>query len=112
MAEVNGLLVIPVKNATRPVMMSKLVLSGLKCNIPEKAAEIDAPMLKLGANTPPALPELKLNADPNHLPTGTYHSKYLSELNKDPTIISLPGPAIRWSKNRAMAVIAVAMAIK
>ena len=95
MAEVNGLRVIPVKNATMPVIMSRLVLSGLRCSIPEKAAEIEAPILKLGANTPPALPELKLNAEPNHLPTGTYHSKYLSELNNEPTIISLPGPAIR-----------------
>ena len=93
-AEVNGLLVIPVKKATIPVMMSKLVLSALKCNIPENAAEIEAPMLKLGAKTPPALPELKLNADPSHLPIGTYHSRYLSDVNKEPTIISLPGPAI------------------
>ena len=94
MAEVNGLRVIPVRKATIPVMINKLVLSGLKFRIPEMVAEMDAPMLKEGAKTPPAAPELKHKAEPTHLPIGTYHSKYLSDVNNEPSMISLPGPAI------------------
>ena len=111
-ADVNGLLVMPVRKATIPVMIRRLVLSGLKLSKPEIAAEIEAPMLNDGAKTPPAAPELKHKAEPTHFPIGTYHSKYLSEVNKDPRIISLPGPAILWSKNMAMAVIMIEMAAR
>lgn len=94
MAEVNGLLVIPVKQPTIPHKTTKLALEADKCSHPETTEPILAPALREGAKIPPADPLVKEITGPKSLKTGRYHSTCLFSVNSTFCMISFPEPKL------------------
>src|SRR4051812_20906561 len=103
MAEVKGVRVTPVRNATMPDRMSRLVLESDKCIQPARVEPMLAPALSAGANTPPAAPEVKESTGPIVLSRGIYQAEYLWLVNRVVVISSLPEPSIRSLIKKAMA---------
>ena len=90
MAEVKGDRVTPVKKATIPAKISKLVLEADRLSNPEIADPMLAPESKAGAKTPPAAPLVKLTIDPSILIIGVYQCTNLSVEKRILDINSFP----------------------
>src|ERR1700733_8669844 len=99
MAEVKGVLVTPVRNPTMPDNTSRLVSAADRCIQPESTAPTLAPVLRAGANTPPAAPVVKDSIFPPIRNSGIYQAIYLSCVNNTVVINALPDPsAFRLTK--------------
>ena len=91
-ADVKGERVMPVKKAVIPTTISKLALLPVNSNKPDVTAPILAPILKDGANMPPAPPMLNELIKPPIRTKGMYQATVLSPVNKVRSMISLPEP--------------------
>src|SRR5579872_2293654 len=108
MAEVKGVRVTPVRNATIPESTSRLVLAADRCSQPEMVAPTLAPALSAGANTPPDAPVVKEHNIPPQRNNGTYQLLYLSAVKSEVVIRFFPDPNARSSTKNAIATTASA----
>src|ERR1700712_1833343 len=92
MEEVNGVLVMPVKNPTIPESISRFVLESERFIHPDSTDPIQAPELSAGANIPPAAPVLKEKTEPVMRMMGAYQGRYLSDVNKMRVMTDFPEP--------------------
>ena len=92
-AEVNGVLVIPVRNATMPERIIKFVSVEDNPIQPERTDPILPPALRPGAKIPPDAPVVKERMGPAILNKGIYQIEYLFAVKSETVKSCLPEPS-------------------